>query len=83
MANAGENQFTTRVEWTGNTGQGTASYTGYTRNWNIAAPGKPVIPCSNDPELGGDPTLMNPEDRVDIDEIQSFSDRIAYIRIGL
>lgn len=55
-------QYTTRVVWTGNTGQGTQSYKGYTRTWDIAVPGKPVVPCSNDPLLGGDPTLMNPED---------------------
>ena len=61
MVKAGENRFTTRVEWTGNTGAGTATYEGYTRDWQIAVPGKPVIPCSNDPELGGNPALMNPE----------------------
>ncbi|WP_205961644.1 OsmC family protein [Pararhodobacter oceanensis] len=54
--------YTSHVRWTGNTGQGTASYTGYQRAWQIAVPGKPVINCSNDPLLGGDPTLMNPED---------------------
>jgi len=54
--------YSTHVRWTGNTGLGTASYRGYTRNWEVAVPGKPVIPCSNDPLLGGDPTLMNPED---------------------
>ena len=54
--------YSTHIRWTGNTGQGTASYRGYARNWEIAVPGKPVIACSNDPLLGGDPTLMNPED---------------------
>jgi len=54
--------YTTHIRWTGNTGQGTASYKGYTRDWQVAVPGKPVIPCSNDPLLGGDPGLMNPED---------------------
>jgi len=57
-----ENQFTTEIVWTGNTGVGTKSYRAYDRTWNVAVPGKPVIPCSNDPELGGEPTLMNPED---------------------
>ena len=32
------------------------------RTWDIAVPGKPVVHCSNDPLLGGDPKLMNPED---------------------
>ncbi len=51
-----------RIEWTGNTGEGTRTYKGYDRTWDIAVPGKPVIHCSNDPLLGGDPSLMNPED---------------------
>lgn len=55
-------QYTSRVVWTGNRGEGTATYRGYDRTWDIAAPGKPVIPCSNDPLLGGDPAKMNPED---------------------
>lgn len=54
--------YTARVEWTGNTGRGTASYTAYQRSWDITTPGKPVIHCSNDPLLGGDPLLHNPED---------------------
>lgn len=54
--------YTTRVLWTGNRGEGTKSYRSYYRTWDIAVPGKPVIACSNDPLLGGDPTLMNPED---------------------
>ena len=54
--------YTTHVRWTGNTGSGTSSYRGYSRNWDVAAPGKPVIACSNDPLLGGDPAKMNPED---------------------
>ncbi len=51
-----------RIVWTGNRGEGTAHYRSYDRTWDIAAPGKPVIPCSNDPALGGDPARMNPED---------------------
>lgn len=54
--------YQSRVVWTGNRGQGTASYRAYDRNWSVAVPGKPEIPCSNDPLLGGDPALMNPED---------------------
>jgi organic hydroperoxide reductase OsmC/OhrA len=57
-----EHDYTARVVWTGNRGQGTASYRGYDRTWNVATPGKPVIECSNDPLLGGDPGLHNPED---------------------
>ncbi len=54
--------YHSRVVWTGNRGQGTATYRGYDRTWDIAVPGKPVIACSNDPLLGGDPARMNPED---------------------
>lgn len=50
------------VAWTGNRGDGTASYRGYDRTWQIATPGKPPVACSNDPRLGGDPALHNPED---------------------
>lgn len=54
--------FTAVIEWTGNRGDGTRTYRGYDRTWNIAQPGKAVIACSNDPMLGGDATKMNPED---------------------
>ncbi|KZY40439.1 peroxiredoxin [Roseovarius sp. HI0049] len=57
-----EHDYTARVVWTGNRGEGTASYRAYDRTWNVETPGKPVIHCSNDPMLGGDPTLHNPED---------------------
>lgn len=57
-----DHEFTSRIVWTGNRGGGTRSYRGYDRNWDIAVPGKPVVACSNDPLLGGDPTLHNPED---------------------
>ena len=54
--------YTSHIVWTGNRGAGTADYRAYDRTWNIAVPGKPVIACSNDPLLGGDPGKMNPED---------------------
>ncbi len=59
---ATEHDYTCRIEWTGNRGDGTRSYRGYDRTWDIATPGKPTIHCSNDPLLGGDPALPNPED---------------------
>lgn len=55
-------EYTTTIRWTGNQGTGTRSYHGYERSWDIAAPGKPVVHCSNDPIKGGDNSLMNPED---------------------
>lgn len=58
----GEHSYGSRIRWTGNTGEGTAHYRAYARDWEVAVPGKPAIPCSNDPLLGGNPGLMNPED---------------------
>lgn len=57
-----EHDYSCRIEWTGDRGEGTRTYRGYDRTWNISTPGKPVIHCSNDPLLGGDPGLPNPED---------------------
>jgi organic hydroperoxide reductase OsmC/OhrA len=54
--------YTTRILWTGNRGEGTAHYKAYARTWDITVPGKAVVQCSNDPLLGGDPAKMNPED---------------------
>lgn len=59
---AKRHDFDSLIRWTGDRGQGTASYRGYDRTWDIVTPGKPVIHCSNDPMLGGDPTRPNPED---------------------
>ena len=57
-----EHDYTSRITWTGDRGSGTRTYKGYDRTWSITTPGKPVIPCSNDPLLGGDSGLPNPED---------------------
>lgn len=59
---AEQHDFVSRVTWTGNRGQGTSAYRAYDRTWDIATPGKPATRCSNDPRLGGDPALPNPED---------------------
>ena len=57
-----QHDYTSLVKWTGNRGEGTKTYKGYDRTWNIEVPGKPIVECSNDPLLGGDPGKMNPED---------------------
>ena len=57
-----EHRYTTRVTWTGNTGDGTSSYRGYSRDHVISVNGKPEIPGSSDPNFRGDPTRYNPED---------------------
>lgn len=50
------------VTWTGNRGQGTASYRAYDRSHRIVANGKPPIPGSADPAFRGDGDCWNPED---------------------
>ena len=55
-------QYVSNIVWTGNRGEGTSGYRAYDRTWDVALAGKPVIHCSNDPLLGGDPGKMNPED---------------------
>ncbi|WP_194954954.1 OsmC family protein [Sphingopyxis solisilvae] len=59
---AKQHEYTSEIVWTGNRGEGTKGYRSYDRTWDLAAPGKAVVHCSNDPLLGGDPTLYNPED---------------------
>jgi len=54
--------YPAQISWTGNRGAGTRSYRGYDRTWNMESVGKPVLACSNDPLLGGDPSRYNPED---------------------
>ena len=50
------------INWTGNDGEGTRTYTGYRRDHTIACEGKPQIPCSSDPGFRGDATRYNPEE---------------------
>lgn len=57
-----EHRYTLSVIWTGNTGAGTTSYTGYSRDHVISAPGKPDISGSSDPAFRGDASRHNPED---------------------
>ena len=62
MSMTEKHDFTPRIEWTGNRGEGTRSYRSYDRTWDIAKPGIDPVHCSNDPRLGGDPNKLNPED---------------------
>jgi organic hydroperoxide reductase OsmC/OhrA len=57
-----QHQYRVTVTWTGNRGQGTRSYTTYSRDHVIEAPGKPAIPGSSDPAFRGDPARWNPEE---------------------
>ncbi|MHA3789593.1 OsmC family protein [Flavobacterium hauense] len=54
--------YNTTVNWTGNSGKGTENYKAYTRDYTIAANGKPEINGSSDPAFLGDHTRYNPEE---------------------
>ena len=48
--------------WTGNLGAGTSSYTAYSRDFTVAAEGKPELSGSADPAFRGDAGRWNPEE---------------------
>ena len=50
------------LQWTGNTGNGTANYTGYQRSYHFSSPEKPLLHGSSDQVFRGDRTKYNPED---------------------
>ena len=56
-----EHQYAVTVEWTGNTGEGTATYRSYTRDNVVSADGPVPIDGSADRAFRGDPTRWNPE----------------------
>ena len=57
-----DHAYTATVTWTGNRGEGTRRYRGYSREYDIACPGKPVLRGSADPAYMGDAARHNPED---------------------
>lgn len=59
-----EHHYAVTIDWTGNTGAGTAGYRGYERRHEIAVPGaaKPPIAGSSDPAFRGDAARWNPEE---------------------
>ena len=59
---AREHTYEATVTWTGNRGRGTAGYKAYTRDHDIACPGKPAIRGSADLGYRGDASRHNPED---------------------
>lgn len=54
--------YRVEITWTGNTGQGTQSYSAYDRAHTIAVADKPAIAASADPVFRGDKTKYNPEE---------------------
>lgn len=59
-----EHFYRAQVVWTGNRGEGTASYTAYSRAHEISGDGKDVIRGSADPVFRGDASCYNPEELV-------------------
>ena len=57
-----EHRYCPTVVWTGNSGEGTASYKAYERAHVISAPGKADIAGSSDKSFRGDASRWNPED---------------------
>src|ERR1700744_235759 len=57
-----QHHYSTRLDWTGNRGEGTANYTAYDRDHVLGAGIKPEIPGSSDPSFRGDPQRYNPEE---------------------
>jgi organic hydroperoxide reductase OsmC/OhrA len=62
MANTREHRYAVSLTWSGNLGSGTSGYRDYSRNYEIGADGKPVIPGSADPVFRGDRSRWNPEE---------------------
>lgn len=58
-----QHHYKSTVTWTGNTNEGTKSYTSYSRNHTISGEGKSDhVLGSSDPSFMGDPARYNPED---------------------
>ncbi|MGX1160683.1 organic hydroperoxide reductase OsmC/OhrA [Arthrobacter sp. SLBN-100] len=57
----GEHRYALAVQWTGNLGEGTSSYRGYSRDHDVLIPGLPVLKGSADPTFHGDRERYNPE----------------------
>lgn len=62
MAESRPHAYAIHVTWTGNLGAGTSDYRAYSRDHEITAAGKPVLPGSSDPAFRGDPSRYNPEE---------------------
>lgn len=54
--------YSSKLEWTGNRGQGTADYKSYDRSYTVSINGKPDIKGSADPDFRGDHSRWNPEE---------------------
>ena len=59
---ARQHRYKVGLEWTGNAGEGTASYRAYGRSHVLSGEGKADIAGSSDPHFRGDPSRWNPEE---------------------
>ena len=60
---AREHQYRLTTTWSGNLGAGTRDYRAYSRNHEIAIPGKTApLAASSDPGFRGDPSRYTPEE---------------------
>lgn len=57
-----EHLYSGKIEWTGNLGTGTNSYSTYSRDFEASVSGKSVLLGSSDPAFRGDASKYNPED---------------------
>lgn len=55
-------RYPVTVRWTGDLGEGTRSYRGYSRDHVVEAGAKPQVAGSSDPAFRGDPARWNPEE---------------------
>ncbi|HEY0191809.1 MAG TPA: OsmC family protein [Kofleriaceae bacterium] len=55
-------EYRLQLLWEGNTGDGTATYRGYSREHRVSIAGKPDVIGSADPLFRGDPQRHNPEE---------------------
>jgi organic hydroperoxide reductase OsmC/OhrA len=62
MSHDKQHSYSTRIEWTGNLGEGTTGYRAYSRDHLISAAGRPPLAGSSDPAFRGDASRWNPED---------------------
>jgi organic hydroperoxide reductase OsmC/OhrA len=57
-----QHSYDVQVQWTGNLGEGTKTYSSYRRDHAIICEGKPSIQGSSDPDFRGDGARYNPEE---------------------
>jgi organic hydroperoxide reductase OsmC/OhrA len=64
MPSGREHHYQVGVAWTGNTGQGTATYTSYSRAHEISGAQQPPIPGTTEVARFNDPSRYTPEDLI-------------------